>query len=453
MTAQSFARDWLQISDSVEKSDLDTLYHLVKMHANDLASAFYDTLMQDPVAHEFLNHTKVHSHLHHSMQNWVIKMCDPAARDRLHEIYDEQIKIGDIHARMNVSVGLVLKGARLLKQTFAQHVFAGDLSVQERFNCLKVFNGLIDLSMEAMSAAYTTSVSEKARSSEAYRLFSLTENLATERERQRAALLDWESQFMFEAAIAQDVKRLPAIQKSEFGLWFRHKARHAFDGLNETQFINEALTEIDEECLPLLADPDLPLTERSSNIHRIRTMALNMQTQLSSLFNKSMEIESGKDVLTGLLNRRFLTSILTREVELSRKENKSFSLASIDIDHFKQINDEHGHETGDLLLVAFSQFLQKQCRGGDFIFRMGGEEFLILMADANLPQATIGMQRLLTALRNETFLLPNRKVLSITVSIGLSTYDGHPDYQRLLRQSDRALYQAKQNGRNQLITL
>lgn len=453
MAAQSFAKDWLQISDSVQKSDIDTLYRLAQIHANDLASVFYNTLMQDPVAHEFLSHTKVHSHLHPSMQNWIIKMCDPAARQRVNDIYDEQVKIGDIHARMNVSVGLVLKGARLLKQTFAQHVFAGDLSVQERFNCLKVFNGLIDLSMEAMSAAYTTSVSEKARSSEAYRLFSLTENLATERERQRAALLDWESQFMFEAAIAQDVKRLPAIQKSEFGLWFRHKARHAFEGLDETQIINAALTEIDEECLPVLSDPEIPLTKRSSLIHRVRTVATCIQTQLSNLFNKSMEVESGKDVLTGLLNRRFLSSILTREVELSREEDKPFSLASIDIDHFKQVNDEHGHETGDLLLVAFSQFLQKQCRGGDFIFRMGGEEFLVLMADANLTQATIGMQRLLTALRNETFLLPNRKAINITVSIGLSTHDGHPDYQRLLRQSDRALYQAKQNGRNQLITL
>src|SRR5690606_3682640 len=185
---------------------------------------------------------------------------------------------------------------------------------------------------------------------EAYRLFSVTENLATEKEKQKAALLDWESKLMYEAVMGTGADRLPKIRESDFGLWFRHKGMHAFQGVAQTHIISDAINGIDEVCLPLLAARAIHSEERGDVIREIRAHAKNIQYQMEDLFSKSLEVESGKDVLTRLLNRKFLPSVLGREIQFSRDQEKTFAVAAIDIDHFKNINDTHGHDVGDLII-------------------------------------------------------------------------------------------------------
>ena len=452
MPSTSFASDWLQIVESVDTDCVERLSAIAHEHADHFATTFYTTLMADAQAQHYLNHQQVKSRLHESLQHWIRQMCDPDAHLAVETIYARQAKIGEIHARTGVPVALVLKGARLLKMAFGRKALEIDAPRDIQLQCVQLFSQLMDLSMEAMSEAYATSIDQKARSSEAYRLFSLTENLATERERQRAALLDWQSKFMFEAAVATDRTRLPKIRESEFGLWFRHKGMYAFQGVSEVDMISSSMHNIDEICLPKLVESGLADSVRHDLIHQTRAQADNVLTQMSTLFAKSLEVESGKDVMTGLLNRRFLPSILTREIEFSRQHDKSFSLASIDIDYFKVINDRHGHEAGDSILVEMANLIYSRSRGGDFVFRMGGEEFLLLMVDTTPNDAIRLAQRLRQAVAEHVFRLSDQTTLRCTVSIGITSYSGHPDYQYMLRKVDRALYRAKNEGRNQVCT-
>ncbi|RJG03044.1 hypothetical protein [Noviherbaspirillum sedimenti] len=123
---------------------------------------------------------------------------------------------------------LVFRGARRLKEKFhdllqAEPMFDG----RQQFDATRLLSGLIDLSMEIMSYAYASSHDRNSRAAEAYRLFSVVQNVSTKRERQRAALLDWENRLMFELAVGLEASQLPHIGAAEFGLWFRHKGADA----------------------------------------------------------------------------------------------------------------------------------------------------------------------------------------------------------------------------------
>ncbi len=187
-----------------------------------------------------------------------------------------------------------------------------------------------------------------------------------------------------------------------------------------------------------------------------RLRELREQTQaigfhLDTLFQHNNELEAGRDALTRLLNRKFLPVVLTKEVDYARQHNAGFAVLAVDIDHFKQINDTYGHEAGDTVLQQVSVLLSNHSRGGDYIFRLGGEEFLVLLVDVDLARAQKAAEKLRRQIAEESFHLPGDRSLTVTISIGLALYDGHPDYKQLMRRADAALYRAKHEGRNRVV--
>lgn len=451
MSVSAFQAEWSALHQHTHPETSRFTSELVNEHAAALSDAFYEHMLKDNHAKQFLSHEQVKNRLRHSLRKWLCDLCAVDGSERSEAIYAHQVKIGEVHARIDLPVSLVLKGARVLKARYDRILeHTPQTEPRQRLNSMRLFSSLMDMAMEVMSQAYTTSSERKARSSEAYRLFSVTENLATEKEKQKAALLDWESKLMYEAVMGTSADRLPKIRESDFGLWFRHKGMHAFQGVAQTHIISDAMNGIDEVCLPLLAARAIHSEERGDVIREIRAHAKNIQYQMEDLFSKSLEVESGKDVLTRLLNRKFLPSVLGREIQFSRDQEKTFAVASIDIDYFKNINDTHGHEVGDLIIQQVAALLNNQCRAGDFLFRMGGEEFLIVLVDIDRSRAMQFCERIRTSVAEQRFLLPNDRSLSVTVSIGLAVYNGHPDYNYLLREADQALYKAKEGGRNRV---
>lgn len=451
MLPDLFQSEWAGIHTHTSVHIAGIVQQTTQQNANALATAFYDTMLKDKQAQHFLSHDQVKSRLHNSMVGWLHQLFGANAPEHGEAVYAHQIKIGEVHARIDIPVSLVLKGARTLKDYFAILLDAdAGVGVDERLKAYRQFSGKVDLAMEVMSQAYASSHERKARSSEAYRLFSITENIATEKEKQKAALLDWESKLMFEAALGNSSEALPRVRESEFGLWFRHKGMHAFQGVPEVDVITDAMDTIDTACLPLLGEPSEPADTRSERIRELRQHAKNIKFQLENLFARSLEVEAGKDVLTHLLNRKFLPTVLTREIDFCRKQEKSFAVAAIDIDYFKQINDSHGHESGDLIIQQVATLLNNTCRGGDFLFRMGGEEFLMVLVDMTADRAKRFAERVRLAVQNHSFLLQNNISVPVTVSVGLAVYSGHPDYNYVLRQADKALYRAKHEGRNRV---
>ncbi|MBN8488888.1 MAG: diguanylate cyclase, partial [Burkholderiales bacterium] len=159
------------------------------------------------------------------------------------------------------------------------------------------------------------------------------------------------------------------------------------------------------------------------------------------------------DALTGLSNRRALLQALTLEVARSRRSGRPLCLALLDLDHFKSVNDQHGHAAGDQVLRQFSALMQGTLRASDSCGRLGGEEFVVLMPDTDLPQAVASIDRLRLALAARPLAWIDES-MELTVSAGVARLEpgADADGARLLQAADEALYEAKRDGRNRVRT-
>jgi diguanylate cyclase (GGDEF)-like protein len=158
---------------------------------------------------------------------------------------------------------------------------------------------------------------------------------------------------------------------------------------------------------------------------------------------KTLKLMASTDELTGLMNRRELNLRAPEVINQAKRYTHNIALLMIDIDHFKKINDAHGHLEGDRVLKALGQKLQKFGRQTDLIARFGGEEFIMLLPDTNTSDAKIFARRLHQLTSGiEVNHAP------VTVSIGITMTDGSHSLDDLTNQADGALYEAKKNGRN-----
>jgi diguanylate cyclase (GGDEF)-like protein len=165
--------------------------------------------------------------------------------------------------------------------------------------------------------------------------------------------------------------------------------------------------------------------------------------------NLSLQVKALRDALTGLYNRGYLEESLEREVSRARRSNQPFGLMMIDIDHFKRFNDTFGHAAGDAVLRAVGQFLLSLARAEDIPCRYGGEEFVLLMAQASLATLRERAEKLRLGARQLRVECDGRSVGRVSVSIGITIFPDHADSgEAVLRLADAALYQAKQAGRN-----
>jgi len=155
-----------------------------------------------------------------------------------------------------------------------------------------------------------------------------------------------------------------------------------------------------------------------------------------------------EDPLTGLANRRFILTQLAGMVSAARRHGRPLTVAIIDIDHFKAINDSHGHAAGDRVLAAVTAALRRRLRAEDQLGRLGGEEFLALLPDTSADAAETAAEKLCTEVA-ATVTRHDGEDLGVTVSIGWASWDGDSP-EELLRRADEALYAAKGEGRNRV---
>lgn len=170
--------------------------------------------------------------------------------------------------------------------------------------------------------------------------------------------------------------------------------------------------------------------------------------------NKELELLATTDSLTGLANRRCMMESIQREIERSERSKKSLALCMIDVDHFKNINDTYGHPSGDCAIMAIASACNETIRKTDRASRFGGEEFVILMPETEVAEAMNVTERLRAAIEALTIIAENGEPFSMTISIGVAFFDHQtPDdnLSKLLNRADKALYSAKNAGRNQVI--
>lgn len=151
-----------------------------------------------------------------------------------------------------------------------------------------------------------------------------------------------------------------------------------------------------------------------------------------------------KDFLTSLGNRASYDEAVGRLISQAERHHSPFGLLVLDLDNFKQVNDQYGHHDGDKVLIAFTQTLTHCLRDSDFAFRFGGDEFCCLLTDTHAPTIQLIAERINAAVAMDSLLQKH----GVSCSIGSTVYQNHDTSSTLFSRADAALYQAKQNGRN-----
>lgn len=175
---------------------------------------------------------------------------------------------------------------------------------------------------------------------------------------------------------------------------------------------------------------------------------------LSNLsLRESLRVQAVRDPLTGLYNRRYMQEFLERELQRSRRQGRPLSLLMLDLDHFKRFNDRFGHAAGDELLRSLGDTLLQSIRSDDVACRYGGEEFVIVLPECPLPQATDRAREICKRIKQASTSRPGEVRDPVTVSVGVAGYHdgGANSVSLLLKFADQSLYQAKHDGRDRVV--
>jgi len=190
--------------------------------------------------------------------------------------------------------------------------------------------------------------------------------------------------------------------------------------------------------------------DRLFSVLVILTVAVGMSKVAQS--ERRLLLESMTDPLTGLLNRRRFTDLSNREEARSRRHGLPFSVLMIDIDHFKRINDEHGHPVGDQAIKALADICTGASRPHDILARYGGEEFVMTLPQTREDGARVVAERIRSRVEASS-LATGTAMVRFTVSIGVSSYAKDMAFQQVIERADQALYEAKRGGRNRIVDL
>ncbi|MCS3902173.1 diguanylate cyclase (GGDEF)-like protein [Methylohalomonas lacus] len=215
-------------------------------------------------------------------------------------------------------------------------------------------------------------------------------------------------------------------------------------------------------CVPMMAQGETvgllhlrPAADNAIDVMEKRAgiLAAHIGSALASIsLREALQQQNIRDPLTGLYNRRYLEETVEREHLRAQRDNSGLGVIMVDIDHFKQFNDNHGHQAGDLQLKEFAHYLRRHIRGEDIACRYGGEEFVLLLPGSTLEQARDRAESLRQGLSSLQLDFHGQSLPTVTASFGVAAFTNQDqDWETVLHLADTALYQAKRAGRDRVV--
>ncbi len=437
------------IHDCENQRILEQIQLTIKPHAEEFAKNFYREMLSDSHAVNFLNHDIVKNRLRDSMTHWI---CEAFvyldSESAIENHIEKQIQVGLVHSRIGLPIHLVNYGMFFLKKDILNlliNTFANDKSLGL---IMIVTNQILDCALALINESFERSLIVNEKNSQAFKMQFSAHNLAFDCERLRTSLSDWMRQLLLDVQQQRfDSKSFATIRHSNFGLWITHKAKLFLSNRAEFVTLVKLLDDIDEVMHKLVKNfkEDSVKNQALSELDTFVSQAIWVLGEISK---EIIDQNNGRDTLTRLFNRRYLETVLRHETECSLSNGLRFGVLYVDIDFFKKINDEYGHDNGDKILVQFAEILTHEIRAGDFVFRLGGEEFLIVLGDVTIEILEKVAEKIRFHIERYHFKITGGRILNLTASLGIALHDGHPDFNRTIKMADEALYQSKNNGRN-----
>ncbi|QLF69691.1 GGDEF domain-containing protein [Peteryoungia desertarenae] len=424
---------------------------IANQHMETLQDFYFHLILVDEDLRQFVTESHGETVIKQNFSQWLLAVLQHE-QETVGSFIKDQQATGEMFARIGLPAHSLSRSLRRLKLWFFDRLVECRMGEESLHQAVRYVSGLFDLALEVREISYHQGVVANSKIHESYRHHLLGQNLAMERERQRAALMEWSHNLLSARYRGRPISLLPRLAKSEFGLWVQHKANILFDQDPKIDLVKFAMRKIDDEIVPSMERLD-PQDNQTAARHAamLEDEISVIKHTLGALFEMHLQMEAGRDPLTHLHTRRFLPSVLAREIQLHRSSaGEGFCVLLLDIDHFKQINDTHGHQLGDEALRQVASTLVAAVRQTDFVFRYGGEEFLIVVVES----AEQGGLRVAEMIRRKIMEIvlagADGRAFSPTVSIGVAAYGGEVDYEQLLKRADTALYRAKETGRNRV---
>lgn len=420
---------------------------LIQASTAECADQFYEVLLSDPNSQLYISHELVEVKLKTELQQWIHQTLSPKTTPKARSaIVETQRHIGAVHNRVDVPMALVNCAMNIIKQVLYRILDRNtDYTDREKLQFIPLMDQLLDASLSLINESYLEGHMENERTAQEFRSRSTAHELAIEIERIKGDFYNWLTQLMGALLFEHPTSAFLNIYQQDFALWIRHKLNFVCTETQSTQKIRANLSAIQAELDVIKNNPTVRLNQ---SLKKISDLTKESGWMLSQIANANIETSTREDSLTSLIERRFINPILQNEVQMAMRTKEAFSLMMIDIDDFKSINDQHGHQAGDEVLSMIGRLLKNALRVTDYAFRYGGEEFLILLPETNLVNAQQAAQKIITKVQKTRIPIKNGRQLQITVSIGIAQFDGHPDFSKTIALADERLYQAKENGKN-----
>lgn len=240
-----------------------------------------------------------------------------------------------------------------------------------------------------------------------------------------------------------------AHQRCRFGQWYDSCKEGVLLERPAFKALGTAHQQMHESATNLLQRRVDRLEVGVSDLDQFTNLIDRMRLEIQSLRSELIETEQSRDPLTGATNRGRLLTELREQQALVRRGLQECALVMVDLDHFKEVNDRHGHAAGDAVLRRTAACLQAELRAYDQLYRYGGEEFLLLMPESTVDAASTLAERLRSIV--ETNPVPhNGEEIRVTASFGVAALEAGPPVEESIDRADKALYRAKEAGRNRV---
>ena len=413
----------------------DLLADVVRLKRTALIDQFYDVMMAYPGGNLFLGNELVSGRLHGAMESWLMELFNPGIRSGGH-IRKHQMEVGAVHARIKVPVSLVMRGFRELKRAIMRDLVNTRNTPEMLALAANLLTSLLDVALAIMTAAYVRHTERVTRSDEALRLYSVGQDLAAERERQRAAVLEWGQHVFFEAQLPERSQSIATLSQSEFGLWFSHRAEIIFGASAEYETIVECIARCDDSVGLINYDRN---TDRIAIIRAIKAEVDKISALMALLFDGAIGVNSARDPLTKLLSRQFLNSAVSREIGLTQDGKPPFCLVTFTLNKYdaRRLNvDQHGW---DEILRRSAQIVLGMSRSSDSAFRLNDDTFLVVRVESTVDAATHFAQEVSHRITSAHFSANGQTYYDLTLAHSVTAFDGHPDPRHIIRLAEQNL--------------
>ncbi len=438
-----------EVFSPANRLKLEAIGEYLRPRARDIVNLFYSALLGNPGAAVFLDQEMVSRRLMDSQMAWLDDLFRPRDSDDVAAFVARQRRIGQVHAQISLPMELQVEGMRVMRREIGRELAAAD--APRLMEHMLLVNELLDATVSLMNEAYIEDLVAYDRNTQSLRMHTSGYNLAMECEQQRSVLYGWLAAAVQTLCLGEDLSGdgLPTLGQSDFSLWLNHKAALTFGESADIPRLKAAVKRIDEVFLAAAGEG--PHRGYRQRLGELEEAVHGAGVVLSLMSEQMVHHEAARDPLTRVFNRRYLPTVFRHENEVCLRFQATSSVVVTDIDHFKVVNDTHGHDVGDRVLVEFAELLLGGVRAGDYVFRFGGEEFLLLLAGANAQQAADLAERLRLRVAEHRFTTREDVPLTLTASFGIAHHLCGPDYMESVKRADVALYEAKARGRNRCV--